>query len=90
MNNFVFLSLWSPEHHAEAGYLMSSLSVNGVFRFPNGMFEALWLYGRDMGPARFVIMIHALYALYAHLCPSFSFHSWFFLRGRLVSDQDRP
>jgi len=42
---------------------MSCLSVNGVFRFPTGQeYEGLWLYGKDMGPACFVIMIHDLYA----------------------------
>ena len=53
MSDFVFLSL---EHHAEAGYLMSCLSVHGVFRFPIGQeYEALSLYGKDMGPARLLL-----------------------------------
>ena len=36
MNHFVSLSLSSPEHHADAGYLILCLSVDGVFRFPTG------------------------------------------------------
>jgi len=72
---------------------MSCLSVDGVFRFPTGQeYEGLSLYGKDMGPASFVIMIHDLYA---HLCPFLAFPSMVFPSRspstfRIRTDLDLP
>jgi len=47
--------LSSPEHHAEARYLISCLSVDGVFHFPTGQEDGvLSSYGRGLGLARFL------------------------------------